>query len=392
MARYFNTAGPCIPGEHYLLPAQRRLPGVRELIERKSYFVLHAARQSGKTTFLEALARDLREEGRFAVVHTSCEVGQTLKDDLEGSIDAVLHELPEVDPGAPPRTRAVDLLSRWAEQCPKPIVLLLDEIDALHGEALLSLLRQLRSGFPSRPASFPQSVALVGLRDVRDYRLFAGGENGLGTSSPFNVKVESLTLPNFTAAEVAELYAQHTEETGQRFTPEAIARASELTGGQPWLVNALARQCVEVLARDRNVTIDTELIDAAKNRLILRRDTHLDSLLDRLREARVRRVIAPILAGELFPVDLRDDDIPYAKDLGLVNQVRQKLELANPIYAEVAQRLLTSGTDALLALPPGDRNAAKRLLGQDRGLFEVPDDFEAPLSDAIVRRFDGWYR
>lgn len=390
MARYFNTAGPCIPGEHYLLPAQRRLPGVRELIERKSYFVLHAARQSGKTTFLEALARDLREEGRFAVLHTSCEVGQTLKDDLEGSIDAVLHELqrnarqqlpadlqpPEVDASAPPRTRAVDLLSRWAEQCPKPIVLLLDEIDALHGEALLSLLRQLRSGFPSRPASFPQSVALVGLRDVRDYRLFAGGENGLGTSSPFNVKVESLTLPNFTAAEVAELYAQHTEETGQRFTPEAIARASELTGGQPWLVNALARQCVEVLAPDRNVTIDTELVDAAKNRLILRRDTHLDSLIDRLREARVRRVIAPILAGELFPVDLRDDDIPYAKDLGLVKQGKQKLELANPIYAEVAQRSLTTSPEAPLACPPGDRDTAKRLLGQDRGLFEVPADFD----------------
>lgn len=365
MKRRFNTAGPCIRGEHYLLPPERRLPEIRELIDQKAYFVLHAARQSGKTTLLRALAERLRAEGRYAALATSCETGQSLEPDLEGSIGAVLQELireselqlpaelrpPEVDDSIAPRSRVLDLLGRWAQACPKRIVLLLDEVDALIGDALVSLLRQLRSGFPSRPHAYPQSVALVGLRDVRDYRLMAGSEGALGTSSPFNVKSESLTLRNFTAAEVAELYTQHTADTGQVFEAEALARAFELTQGQPWLVNALARQCVEVLVPDPAQPITRDTVDAAKELLIQRRDTHLDSLIDRLREPRVRRVVAPILVGDFLPVDLLDDDIAFVTDLGLVRRTAQGLELANPIYAEIVPRALTQILEASLALP-----------------------------------------
>ncbi|NLE40877.1 MAG: hypothetical protein GX615_03475, partial [Lentisphaerae bacterium] len=52
MNRFFNTAGPCVPGKHYLLDASERLLEVVELIRREQYFVIHAARQSGKTTLL----------------------------------------------------------------------------------------------------------------------------------------------------------------------------------------------------------------------------------------------------------------------------------------------------------------------------------------------------
>ena len=48
--KYFNTAGPCIPDEHYMLPALDRLPEIRHLIARRQYFVIHAPRQTGKTT------------------------------------------------------------------------------------------------------------------------------------------------------------------------------------------------------------------------------------------------------------------------------------------------------------------------------------------------------
>lgn len=365
MARFFNTAGPCRPHRNYMLPPERRLPSVRPLIEQEAYFVLHAARQSGKTTLLQALAESLRAEGRYAALLTSCETGQGLAPDLDSAIDGVLHALlrearlqlppplrpPEIDPAQPARTRVLDLLGRWAETCPKRIVLLLDEVDALLGDALISLLRQLRAGFPSRPGAFPQSIVLVGLRDVRDYRLQAGSEEGFGSSSPFNVKTESLTLPDFTAEEVEELYAQHTAETGQVFESDALARAFELTGGQPWLVNALARQCVEVLAPDPAQRITRETVDAAKELLVQRRDTHLDSLLDRLREPRVRRVIAAVLAGDLLPVDLLDDDVAFAIDLGLVRPGNQGLEMANPIYAEIVPRALTQNLEASLALP-----------------------------------------
>ncbi len=349
-----------------MLPPEQRSPGLRQLIEQKLYFVVHAPRQTGKTTSLRALAQALTAEGKYAALLTSCEVGQAAGGDVERGVAAVLDVLrisaenhlseglrpPKPDPAIPAESRLLDLLSRWCRQCPRPVVLFLDEIDALVDDVLISVLRQLRSGYADRPRAFPHTAALIGLRDVRDYRLKVRPEvQTLGTSSPFNIKVESLTLANFTAAEVAELYGQHTADTGQTFTAEAVSRAFELTRGQPWLVNALARQAVEVLVPDRAVPIDAATIESAKERLILRQDTHLDSLIVRLREPRVRRVIEPLLAGETLPPDLLDDDLRFTIDLGLVVTTPQGLEVANPIYREVIPRALSSLLEQTLPLP-----------------------------------------
>ena len=373
MPRRFNTAGPCDPADHYMLPPERRLPSVRRLIEEKAYFVVHAPRQTGKTTAFRALARRLNEEGLYAAVLASCEAGQAAGSDVERGVAAVCDALrqaainqvseplrpPPVAPSIPAETRLLDLLSRWSRQSTVAVVVLLDEIDALLNGVLVSVLGQLRTGFADRPGSFPQSVALIGLRDVRDYRTRVRADaETLGTSSPFNIKVESLTLRNFTVDEVAELYEQHTAETGQAFSPEAKALAFELTGGHPWLVNALARQAVEVEVPDRNAPIAAAHIEQAKEQLIERRDTHLDSLVDRLRETRVRRVLEPILAGEFLAPDVLDDDVQFVKDLGLVAMEHGGLAIANPIYREVIPRALTAVLQQSLPVPESPVKAA----------------------------------
>lgn len=190
-------------------------------------------------------------------------------------------------------------------------------------------------------------IALIGLRDVRDYRLEAGTDApSLGSTSPFNVKVESLTLRNFTAPEVASLCLQHQEATGQIFAARALARIFDLTQGQPWLVNALARQIVEVEVPDRSETIEEAAVERAKERLILRRDTHLDSLSERLRETRVRKVMAPVLSGSFLGSDVRQDDIQLVIDLGLLRWREGNLEVANPIYREVIPRSLAEVIEA----------------------------------------------
>ena len=53
-----------------------------------------------------------------------------------------------------------DMLVRWSAASPKPLVLLIDEIDSLIGDTLLSVLRQLRANYDRRPHHFPQSVIL----------------------------------------------------------------------------------------------------------------------------------------------------------------------------------------------------------------------------------------
>ena len=141
---------------------------------------------------------------------------------------------------AGPNSALRRVLSQWAQADPRPLVLLIDEIDALVGDTLLSVLRQLRSGYDLRPEAFPQSVILCGIRDVRDYRIHSRSQNEIiAGGSAFNIKATSLRLGNFSRDEVTALLAQHTAETGQAFTPEALHRVWTQSQGQPWLVNAL---------------------------------------------------------------------------------------------------------------------------------------------------------
>jgi type II secretory pathway predicted ATPase ExeA len=366
MRRWFNTAGPCQADIHYMLSPTQRLPNLERLIEQRSYFVIHAPRQTGKTTAMMALAQQLTESGRYTSVLLSVELGAPFNDAPSTAEAAIISSWqraarvylsPELCPPEWAETqigqRIEAALGQWAETSPRPLVILIDEIDSLQDETLLTVLRQLRNGYPSRPQAFPQSVGLIGLRDVRDYKVASGGSGRLNSASPFNIKVKSLTLRDFNSEEVAALYAQHTEATGQRFTPEAIACAYDLTQGQPWLVNAIAKEIVEELVSDPTEAITVKHIQEAKEILIRRQDTHLDSLGERLREPRVKAIIEPMLAGQEMG-ETPDDDRQFLVDLGLVRRDPQGgLVIANPIYREVIPRVLTGGTqDSLPRIAP----------------------------------------
>src|SRR5207245_4504504 len=85
-------------------------------------------------------------------------------------------------------------------------------------------------------------------------------------SSDLNVKAESLRLGDFSQPEVGTLYRQHTDETGQPFTPEALVRVWELTEGQPWLVNALRSEERRVGEEGRERWREDEVHDGEKVR------------------------------------------------------------------------------------------------------------------------------
>jgi ATPase family associated with various cellular activities (AAA) len=357
LTRSFNTTGPCVPGDHYMIPASARLPDVAGLVRDRKYFVVHAPRQTGKTTALRALATELTRTGQFAAVVLSMEAGQPWPDDIGAATRAVLGRAARAARGnlpaelrPPPwpdswdEALLSDAFAAWAEACPRPLVLFLDEIDALTGRSMLSVLRQLRDGFADRPTGFPSSIALCGLRDVRDYKLASGGNPAtLSSPSPFNISVASLRLDDFTLDEVRSLYGQHTTETGQVFTTEAVERAYALTMGQPWLVNALAYEIIGRMRISAPTPITGSHVDDAAERIIVARETHVDSLLDKLRDPRVRHIIEPILAGTEIRFDPFADDLAYTVDLGLVRRTASTVEIANPIYRNVITRVLADG-------------------------------------------------
>lgn len=100
---------------------------------------------------------------------------------------------------------------------------MIDEIDALVGDTRLSVLHQLRSGYPLRPTSFPQSVILCGVRDLRNYRIQAASNGySIADGSALSISARSFRLADFTRHGVELLLEQHTAGRGQDFLPEAV--------------------------------------------------------------------------------------------------------------------------------------------------------------------------
>ena len=407
--RVFNTDGPVRPEEHYALPALGRLDldRVSTLIGRKKYFVLRAPRQTGKTTALLALRDRLNEgaAGEVCCVYADFRVGHAAGEDIERAMRAVMDELSERTSAlgeAPPPLTGEDLLAEtspytalkkflteWAKVSSRPLVLLLDEVDALANDTLLSMLRQLRSGYIYRVGGdpFPQSVVLCGLRDVREYRMPPEvAARAPAGQVPFNIVSKSFRLRDFGETEIRALYAQHTEDTGQEFEPAALEAVREQTQGQPWLVNALAYEtCFENEAgRDRSRPITAENILEAREALILRRDNHLDQLAARLQEDRVRRVIEPMLSGGRSRAT--QPDIQYVRDLGLIAR-DAPARIANPIYREVIPRELGETVLEELTIEPAWYVAAD-------GSLDVPKlltgfrEFFRENSEHWMGRFD----
>ena len=357
--RRFNTEGPVRPEDHYAIPPLKRtdLEELLGLIRDKRYFVLHAPRQTGKTSALIAL-RDLLnsgQAGKLRCVDVNVEVGQVARDDTARGMRSILSSLAssarllgddhphkiwlDILQKSGPDDALKDLLIEWCIANPTPLVLLVDEIDSLVGDTLLSVLRQLRAGYQQRPKGFPQSIVLCGVRDIRDYRIRSSSGELIAGGSPFNVAAKSLRLGDFTEPETKALIAQHTKETGQRFTTSALDAVWEQSQGQPWLVNALcAGACFDSKAgRERSRAIDKDAVFAAREELILSRRTHLDQLAHKLEEERVRRVIEPILSGGKVRHQARD--LEYVRDLGLLAPDPPP-RIANPIYQEVVPREL----------------------------------------------------
>ncbi|MDR3203185.1 MAG: AAA-like domain-containing protein, partial [Deltaproteobacteria bacterium] len=297
----FNTTGPCVSDMHYMLPVLSRLPDVDDLIEGGFYFIIHAPRQSGKTTFLKFLTEKINTHGQKYALSCSLatlrgiinedkvidrvfsQINMAMKSSRVELIKAKGYKYDFLPGMSAPDTKVRIMLNQLCQDLDKELVVFFDEADLLTGLGLLTFLAQIRDGYNDRDEQhnkFPRSLALVGMRDIRDYIASEHPDStGDHLVSPFNIKKRALTLTNFTEAEIQTLYHQHTEATGQIFERSAIAKAWHWSEGQPWLVNALADTViVDELSNDFSVAITSEHIDQAAEILIKRRDTHIDSL------------------------------------------------------------------------------------------------------------------
>jgi len=390
---FFNTTGPCDPNYHYMLPPEERLFGAQlhRYIKHQLYWVLHAPRQSGKTTFLLSWMREINDSAEAVACYVSVERSQGITD-VERAMPAICnsirerarqHDLPipeldDVDPAG----MLFNILANWSRKvAPKPLVVLFDEVDVLHGEAMISFLRQLRDGFASRgTGKFPVSIALVGMRDLRDYITASKGGVEPNPGSPFNIKEDSAVLTNFHKEDVAKLFAQRTAENGQQITQEALDYVYEQSQGQPWIVNSLfKRATMRRMDEQSTETVELKHIEQARRDMITARETHLDALAVRLKEPRIHGVVQPIITGGTGAnLDPNHQDVLLAMDLGLVKwDIDRGFTIANPIYEEIITHTLNSVYHAQVPSPSSWR-------------WQTPDGHLD--MDALLREFQDFWR
>ena len=388
--RFFNTTGPCNPDDHYMLPPENRLVGAQlsRYISDKLYWVLHAPRQTGKTTFLQSWMREINAGDEAVACYVSVESCRNVSDaarTMPAICEAIRFYADSFKVPVPELSTAStfgllnNMLSNWAKLvAPKPLIVLFDEVDVLIDETMLSFLSQLRGGFASRGiGTFPVSIVLVGLRDLKDYITASKGGIAPNPGSPFNIKEDSASLTNFQKEDIIQLFAQRTAENGQQITQEALDYVFEQSNGQPWIVNNLfKRATMRILDMDSTETVTLNHIEEARHQMILARETHLDALAYRLEEPGVRDIIQTILIGESDVNMAKKDAFRMCMDLGLVALERGTPAIANPIYREVIARHLTYG--------------AQLAINEPEWIWELPDG--SLDMNRIMQEFQSFWR
>jgi hypothetical protein len=407
MEKFFNNAGPSVPADHYIINPLRRIDveSIESLIAQKRYFVLHAPRQTGKTTCLLELMAHLNQQGQYHALYANIEAAQVARQDAARGINTITSVIAHAArlylnnqaliPWWEQQAKSTGgdnlltrLLEYWTTQSDKPTVLFLDEVDALIGDTLISLLRQIRAGYGQRPQAFPQAIILCGIRDVRDYRIQGKDREIITGGSAFNIKATSLRLGNLSQSEVTELWRQHTTETGQTFDEAIFPELWQDTNGQPWLVNALGYELTwnNRCLRDRSQPIKLQDYWQARENLIQSRATHLDQLTDKLKEPRVHQVIAALLSGDTSDETIPTDDMQYVTDLGLIES-RPQVRIANRIYQEVIPRELTWTRQVTITHEQSWYLTADHRIDMPK-LLAAFQQFFRENADAWIERFD----
>jgi len=161
------------------------------------------------------------------------------------------------------------------------------------------------------------------------------------------------------------------------FEQSAIDYAFEQTQGQPWLVNAIACECVEKITKwDYSIPITQAFVDQAIQNLIKTWGTHFDSMMARLEDPRVRNIIQPLLLGGGATIDTHSEDYLYTKDMGLIRENGSKVEPANPIYAELIVRTLNWGVQQSLLRSYDEYEVPRYLRGGKIDMDILIGDFQ----------------
>ena len=345
--RIFEKSGSVDPNASYYVTIENVVNSdnqdIKAMVDNGRYFSMFAPRQSGKTTFLEAVRGELHADPTYVVILLSFQnLKKVSKKQFYSQIQKKLFgqlkiRLKEVD------CQKYDAVERLCDRHhitdhlsfmhlfeelnqviqSKKIVIFIDEFDGIPVKELenfLTTLRELYISYKKLNQKALYSVGLIGIRNIT--KLIVGGV------SPFNI-ADHVELPPFSLKNIRDLYSQYTEESNQPFTGEAVKKVYDETEGQPWLVNRLGTILTVKVKPGTIEPIDEKDVEQAIKVLLREKNDHFDNLYEKA-----------ILYKETF-IEIVFDHVKYKpnhkeqswlEQYGLIKDKNGSAVVANNIY------------------------------------------------------------
>ena len=347
--RRFGTQGPVNPEQHYVVLRTEELTEFIKRVKEGRYIVIFAPRQTGKTTFFYT-AMDIlaAEEPTYIPIHldfeayknlTPADFYSNLAEDIREDIENLYHKRGAVPSEAlrdfleninltdnVSMLRAFRTLARVLEN--QRVVVFIDEFDGIPPAIVSDFLYALRRIYISRTTPrCPHSLGIIGVKSIAqlDYDR---------SVSPFNIH-DDFAVPNFTLAQVQELFGQYTDAVGQVFASEVIESIHKQTGGQPFLVNRFAQILTEEMDIPKTETLTMDHFSEALIQILDERNTNLTHLTTNIRRN-------PRTESFLMRIMLHDEGVPFNLRSELINELAtygvlargtdRMCKIANPIY------------------------------------------------------------
>ena len=357
--RRFNTTGICVPEKHYMVDTTHRVAQIKEMVDAGQYFTINRARQFGKTTTLTALAKYLRDE--YAVLSLDFQgISSAGFRTEEAFVRAFSRMLLMRSKGTLPREIEFQLQSyierqedktafdelfmtllRWCALSPKPIVMLIDEVDsATNNQVFLDFLAQLRLQYLAREEDIAyktfQSVILAGVTDVKHLRRKirssapAGAEAERRFNSPWNIAADFNVVMSFNADEIAGMLGEYEADHHTDMDVRAVAQEIyDFTSGYPFLVSRIC-QLIDV----NGLTWAVEGVSEIVRRLLMEENTLFDSLMGKVQDNDgLSKVLQEILfSGERVSYNAYDVPMSDARMYGLLTNEGGAAKISNRIF------------------------------------------------------------
>ena len=360
----FETRGPVKPERNYVVARTEELADFIDRVKEGRYVVIFAPRQTGKTTFFRrALEQFAAEDSGYFPLALSFQIYQNVAPaifykqvcrKMRQGIEKVFSQRGQVPSDALAQFLAnttiadhVDMLNFFQELAgllTQRVVIIIDEFDGIPQAALSDFLYTLRDIYLEDDTSMrcPYSVGIVGVKSITQL-------NYDRSISPFNIQDE-FALPNFTLAQVQELFGQYTDEVGQAFAPEVIEILHRQTAGQPFLVNRLAQLLTAELDIPKTETITVGHFAKAHAALLQEQNVNFHHLTTNVRrDPRFERLLMDIATSEKgVKFKPRDELMSELASYGVIKKgAGDMCEIVNPIYQVCILQAFEHGINGL---------------------------------------------